>query len=250
MADDLAARRTQMGQAITGIFASAGAVTELRRGSWLALSGIASADMNMALLHERDDAALAQALERIDEAGCPAIVMLAGEAVDLAPALPAPWSPVGAMPIMTIDLAAAPTARDPRVRRARQRDADAACALLAGAYLMEDSHVRYMVESVLASEATGRLWLLVEDGEPVSTVVSGRIEDTVSLWSMATPPQFARKGYGRALLAEVLRWATEDGAAVGLLGATPAGEPLYRASGWTIAEHWQLYINASSVQFG
>jgi GNAT superfamily N-acetyltransferase len=93
-----------------------------------------------------------------------------------------------------------------------------------------------------------RLWLL-EDPHPVSCVLSGRVDDTVSLWAMATPPQFGRRGYGRALLDSVVSWAGTDGARIGLLGATPAGLPLYEHTGWTTVEHWHIWTNAASDQF-
>jgi predicted acetyltransferase len=66
---------------------------------------------------------------------------------------------------------------------------------------------------------------------------------------MATPPQHARRGYARALLAAVLHHAREDGATLGLLGATPAGFPLYDATGWSTHETWDLYTDAVSEQF-
>jgi GNAT superfamily N-acetyltransferase len=92
--------------------------------------------------------------------------------------------------------------------------------------------------------------VLEDNGDAVSTVLTARVEDTVSLWRMATPPRFARRGHGRALLRAVLHWAAEDGAAVGLLGATPAGEPLYRTTGWSVIESWNICLNANSAQFG
>ncbi len=237
-----------MGRAVTAMLGIDGAVSEVRPGWWLALSGLPSADMNMALIHDPDEPALAQVMARVDEVGCPTLLMLAGGAAELADRLPAQWSAVGAMPIMTSHLTA--TAADPRVRQAGSDDTGVISRLMSEAFGIDPGEIQVIVSHVLRDPGRTMLWLLEDEGEPVSTVLTCRIEDTVSLWCMATPPQFARRGYGRALLGAVLGWAARDGATVGLLGATPAGEPLYRATGWTVAESWNLHLNARSAQFG
>lgn len=73
--------------------------------------------------------------------------------------------------------------------------------------------------------------------------------DTFAVWCMSTPERFARRGYGGSLLASVLEQARNRGARTALLGATPAGFPLYEATGWTTFETWDVYTNAESAQF-
>ena len=92
-------------------------------------------------------------------------------------------------------------------------------------------------------------WLLEDEGQVKSGVVTCRAADSVSLWTMSTPAAFARRGFGRALLGAVLFQAREEGVIIGLLGATAAGFPLYRASGWRTIEEWHLFVNATSAQF-
>ena len=43
--------------------------------------------------------------------------------------------------------------------------------------------------------------------------------------------------------------AAADGVSVGLLGATPAGKPLYDATDWTTMQDWQIYTTSESAQF-
>lgn len=246
---DLTRWRTLMGRAVTEMLDLAGATVAVHPGWWLALSGLPSADLNMVLIHAADEGALEQAIVRIDACGCPALLLLAGGGQDLAAELPPDWTAVGAMPIMTVDLSDAPTAAEPRVRRARAADAPAISSLMSEAYGIDRELVVIMVSGVLGGESGSGFWVLEQNGEPVSTVLTSRVEDTVSLWCMATPPRFSRRGYGRTLLAAVLHWAAHDGASVGLLGATPAGEPLYRATGWTVIDNWDIHLNASSAQF-
>jgi hypothetical protein len=71
----------------------------------------------------------------------------------------------------------------------------------------------------------------------------------VTLWCMATPPRLGRRGFGRALRGHVLALAREGGATLGLLVATPAGEPLCRATGWGVVDTWEIRVNAASAQF-
>ncbi|MEP6816945.1 MAG: GNAT family N-acetyltransferase [Marmoricola sp.] len=108
-----------------------------------------------------------------------------------------------------------------------------------------------LVAAPLHAEHPGpmSIWLLEVDIEAVSTVTTCRVQDTVSVWCMATPTRHARRGYGKALLASVQESAHQDGAVLGLLGATPAGLPLYDATGWQTQETWDLYTGAASAQF-
>jgi GNAT superfamily N-acetyltransferase len=91
--------------------------------------------------------------------------------------------------------------------------------------------------------------VLEEEGTPVATVTVCRAEEIASLRCMGTPERYGRRGYGRALLACVLQLAYDDGATLGLLGATPAGLPLYEATGWHTEETWDLYTDAVAEQF-
>ena len=86
-------------------------------------------------------------------------------------------------------------------------------------------------------------------GVTATEVLTSIVDDAVTVWCMSTPERFARRGYGRAILADSLLRAKSDGAKVGLLGATPAGKPLYDATGWITLEHWRLFASAESVQF-
>lgn len=56
--------------------------------------------------------------------------------------------------------------------------------------------------------------------------------------AMYTDPAAARRGVGRAILAEAERRALSEGFRKGTLVSTMAGEPLYRACGWREVERW------------
>lgn len=217
---------------------------------WLLLTGVSVPDLNFGLLAVDDPALLDETLAAIDSRKLAALVMLADRGKGLAPRIPSQFAPAGEMPIMSKPLVGAPANRDPRVRRATATDRSAVEAVLTAAYGMPPDAIAVTTEPLArGDEGPLSMWLLEEAGEVVSTVTVTRIDDIAGLWSMATPPQHERKGYGRALLASVLAEAQRDGATLGLLGATPAGFPLYAATGWTTQETWELYVNASSAQF-
>ena len=246
-AHELALRRTQMGRGITCL-AAANMESAVEDGWWLVLTGAPSPDMNMALLHRDNRTDLAHVLERVAHIDCPALLMFAGEGRSLASLLPAGWDDVGAMPVMAVDLAQTPTLPDPRVRRAGPADITTLTQLLAESYGMDPSLVEAM-PAVAGRDSDLVLWLLEHDGVAVSMVATFHDGDSVSVWAMGTPQRFGRLGYARALLAHVLHEAEQNGAEVGLLLATPAGFPLYDATGWRTFEEWRIFTNATSAQF-
>lgn len=246
-ARELTQRRTEMGRGIASI-GDASMDVAVEEGWWLVLTGAPSPDMNMVLLHRDEPADLAHALERLAHVDCPALLMFAGAGLKLTTWLPTGWMDAGEMPIMAVDLAQTPTARDPRVRRADAADVETLTALLAEAYGIEPDHAKHL-PAVAERETNLVLWLLEDGAAAVSMVATSRDGDSVSVWAMATPARLGRRGYGRALLAHVLHEASLDGAEIGLLGATPAGFPLYEATGWSIVEQWRVFTNATSAQF-
>lgn len=249
---DPARLRTHMGRAISGWAAVPGAVAEVTDSHWLLLTGAPSADVNLVLVHSADERLLQEALATVERVGAPALVCLAGDAAQRP--MPPAWKAVGTMPFMAADLAAVPLAVDRRVRLAGPDDLDVTVALLADAYGMDAAIARIAVGPVLDGSTQRlsdmRYWLLVEDGVAVSVVLDARAGEAVTLWCMGTPERFARRGYARALLGHVLHAARQDGLRTGLLGATPAGKPLYDATGWRTLEEWRLFVNADTVQFG
>lgn len=245
---DVALRRSQMGRGIGRLAEQPGMTCAVESGFWLTLTGLPSADLNMALVHSGDVDDLERALSSISAMGGPALLMLAGEA--RGSRLPAEWSDVGDMPIMGRDLADIDAeARDVRVRPIRPTEVAAVAEMVAGAYGLDVEQVVLAVELGSHGERTFQTWVLENESQLVSTVTTCRVEDTVSIWIMATPERFGRRGFGRALLAGVLAETRLDGADLGLLGATPAGLPLYESTGWVTFEEWQINVNASSAQF-
>jgi GNAT superfamily N-acetyltransferase len=248
--DDLAHRRRQMGEALAGWAAVPGAEHAVSDVSWTYLSNLPSADVNMALVHGGDPDDLQAVVDRIDEAAVPAMVFFSGDGLARAQDLDAGWSHAGSMPFMICEVAGTPQKPDPRVRRGTAEDMAAVVGLMADAFGLSPEVIGPIVEVSLAGQdGAMAAWLLEDEGQAVSTVVSGRVGDAITLWCMATPERFARRGYARALLASTMARAASEGVRVGLLGATPAGKPLYDATGWSTLEDWEIFMNGDSAQF-
>ena len=240
-------RRAQLGASILGSVTGDRAVARAGNGWWLVLSGAPSPDGNLGLVFSNDAQVLGEVVAQVERSGFLTVLLTAGDAPDCV--LSALWEDAGLMPFMAVDLETTRLADDPRVRRARPSDLATVVNLLAQTYGLQPDIATAIAEPVLFGAAPIWFWLLEDAGAAVSTVMSARYEDVVTIWCMATAPGLCRRGYGGALLAHVLAVARGDGAEVGLLGASPAGEPLYRSTGWRTLEHVRVHVSASSVQF-
>jgi GNAT superfamily N-acetyltransferase len=246
---DVVRHRDQMGQAAGSMLHGGPApVVDRRAGYWLALSGAPSPDMNMALVSGGGRATVDKVLEQVTGSRTPTLFMLAGDCQG--EVLGEPWEHVGDMPFMRSDLSPEHLAPDPRVQRATPTETDVVCDVMAEAFGLGADLLVDVIGGVLR-DATGAtsIWLLVDGQEPVSAVLTSVVDDAVTVWCMSTPPRVGRRGFGRAVLAHALFAAKADGATIGLLGATPAGKPLYDNSGWVTLESWRMFAHTPSAQF-
>jgi GNAT superfamily N-acetyltransferase len=248
MTDDalLDRRRAQLGASILGSVSGDQAVARAGNGWWLVLSGAPSPDGNLGMVFSHEAEVLCEVAAQVERSGFPTALLTAGDAPDRR--LSPQWEDAGLMPFMAVDLETTRLADDPRVRRAAPSDLRTVVDLLAETYGLQPDIATAIAEPVLVGAAPIWFWLLEDAGAAVSTVMSAHHEDVVTIWCMATARDLQRRGYGGALLAHVLAVARDDGAEVGLLGASPAGEPLYRSTGWRTLEHLRVHVSAASVQ--
>ena len=92
-----------------------------------------------------------------------------------------------------------------------------------------------------------KAWGLFQAGELVSCAAVVTVDDTIAIWSMATPHDRQRHGYGRRLLSAIHAAGRDAGATTSVLYASPEGEPLYRSIGYAVAEYWQVWSRARWV---
>lgn len=240
---DIPARRNQMGLSLIDWASSEQMSYQVHSSSWHFLSGLPAADVNLAMIHDNDEKALVDIKNAIDRMTIPALLMLADKGKCLSENLGENWTHVGVMPFMFLDLEAGQQQSDKRVRRAKADDIEEVISLLSQSFELERNVVAVIADVLKNPEAISEIWILEEGGQAVSTVTTIRVEDAVTVWCMGTPPEFTRKGYGRALLGACLAQYQSDGVKIGLLGATEAGKPLYDSAGWQMLEEWDVYLD-------
>lgn len=85
-------------------------------------------------------------------------------------------------------------------------------------------------------------WLAEERGIPVGTGFGVQVGDWVGIFNISTHPNYRRRGYGRAMIARVLRDAFRAGARGAFLHGTPTGVLLYESMGFSRAENWTVFV--------
>ncbi|MGH3134055.1 MAG: GNAT family N-acetyltransferase [Gaiellaceae bacterium] len=79
------------------------------------------------------------------------------------------------------------------------------------------------------------------DGEPVTTAMGYQTDKDVAIFSVATPPEHRRRGFGGAITAHAARAAFDDGADLAWLQTSEMGESVYRGLGFRHVEmHFML----------
>lgn len=89
------------------------------------------------------------------------------------------------------------------------------------------------------SEVGGETCGQFVDDEMAAGVATVTVGTNLCLFSMATPEQLRRHGYGRRLLSPVLARGASLGRQRALLNPDPAGEHFYQAAGFPVLEYWQ-----------
>jgi GNAT superfamily N-acetyltransferase len=145
---------------------------------------------------------------------------------------------------MALDLNPESTELDNRVSLASTDDAEFVMQLLEEAFTVEPGTFKFLFSASQDPRSALDIWVLKVDGVAVATVTTILVGDALNVWCMATPQRFERRGYGKALLGDVVERSRASGAEIALLSASPAGKPLYVDSGWETLEEWDVYFTA------
>jgi GNAT superfamily N-acetyltransferase len=219
---------------------------------WTMASGSPFAATNMSLIYGGSDDSLDSALEVVSRREVPSIAVLSGAGLAQAGRLlDRGFAFVGANPIMAIALDPTQTksalSDGLEVRRVYvKKDTDMIVTLLQESFELPFEVCTFFVSPEIALSPEVYFWLLFDQGQPVCTVTTTAEEGILGIKSMATPPSAQRKGYGKALLSQVLLEHAQQGERIGLLSATLAGEPLYRRLGFEVVEFGQVFAGMAS----
>jgi N-acetylglutamate synthase-like GNAT family acetyltransferase len=217
---------------------------------WVALSGVRHVDYNVVLCHGGEGTArVTRALAEIEEAGQPAVLLLAGEALGSANALvDAGWICVGQTPVMVASTSSRDP--DPAVRRLDVGDLPSVHGLIADAFQVSTGHARSAVPEQALADPTVATYGLDVGGEVVACLTTVQVGDVAVIWSTATRTSIQRRGYGRRLLEGALANAHAAGADAAALYSSSSGVRLYASAGFAVVEHLQMWSRPRWVLAG
>ncbi len=223
---------------------------------WLAFSRAKSVDYNLVVCHGPGPDVVRRSLDDVGAEGVPVVIMLAGRALASAqPLVDAGWVCIGAQPLMLLtdptgsadsvsadsvstDAVSTDTAVD---RITGPADLAEARLVVAEVFDISPAMAAVAVPDRVTDGADLSAWVLREQGRMAAVTAAVRRGEGLAIWSMATPPDLRRRGYGRRLLRSVLAQAETEGVDHSLLYSSPEAEPLYRSLGYRVLERWQLW---------
>lgn len=82
------------------------------------------------------------------------------------------------------------------------------------------------------------------DGDPAACGQLIRTADVAGVYSIGVREQFRRRGLGAAISTSVLVAGRELGCSIGVLQASPMGEPVYRRMGFETITQYHLFVPA------
>ena len=218
---------------------------------WLALSGEAGADFNMAAVSLTcPPSTLDGYIDEVEDRGHDAILMIDERAPHLAEtALARGLAAAGRVPVMVWhDTPLSAPAGSHLVRRAAESDMRAVNAAMAEAYSLDEAAVqRSMPPSLVTAGAD--VWMVDAEGTVAGSGTFLRTGDHVGIYCMATRPGFQRQGIGRAVLDVAMRHYLDDGVTTFTLEATAAGVRLYEQVGFETVEQPSVFLIGASTQF-
>ena len=128
-------------------------------------------------------------------------------------------------------------------------DLDVVADLIASAFDLDRAWIgrTFASPTLLAGSDAAQFFIARATGQPMSTVTTTGAGSVIGIWSMATPPQLQRRGAGKAALLGAIERKQASGAKLFYLLATPAGQPLYVATGFKTVETFPLFVFGSAA---
>ena len=139
-----------------------------------------------------------------------------------------------------------------RVRRLAPEDAKVHADIAARGFGAPVEVFAALVAQPLVSAAGLAYYVGEVDGDPVTTGLGLTIGDHVGVFSIATPPEQRRRGYGAAITARIVRDGYTAGARWAWLQSSKDGYRVYQRLGFTTVATWVLdrQLDAGSSHVG
>jgi GNAT superfamily N-acetyltransferase len=223
-----------------------GRVVRGEKGALLLITGGVASPFNRVMVagREADVGEVRRFAEVLRDSGVPWSLWVRGEPDNRVVGVAAEHGLVerGTMPLMAVARGDARLrgARSgaPRVRAITSAERQLHGDLIGGGYgLPAEMYLSYLAAPLMdAPWAT--TYVAELDGVPVATAYSVRSGDYIVVYSVAVPPEYRGRGYGRLMTERVMTDAFEKGATAAILESSDDGFPLYRSMGFATVETW------------
>jgi len=111
----------------------------------------------------------------------------------------------------------------------------------AGFQVPPEMFLQLMTPEVLATPGV-RCYLGEAGGQPVTTGVGVKLGSNVAIFSIATPPDHRRRGYGAAVTARAVADGLAAGAQWSSLQSSTDGYKVYESLGFRFVEAWTCWV--------
>lgn len=220
---------------------------QIDEGRWLAQTGAPSTVLNAALCYGKHGGRQLQpTIDEVTASKTRIAINVAGQTLGaIQPLMQAGWICVGSLPFMVAGLGQLADAQDgadvPDIRELTLEELPAARGLIEDSFGLTDDLSVVAIPDKVATTAGHAAWGLFTEAGMVSCMGTTRVDDTLIVWSMATPTQHRRHGYGRQLLLGALAGGSAEGATRCLLSGSSQGAGMYRSVGFEVLEWWQVW---------
>lgn len=239
---------TQAGRDIHILFGSAPefAGREYASAS-IAVTGEPVPDLNMAVVWSslNSNEAISEYASLLRARRVPGLLLMRGSANPslLTCAEAAGFAPAATLPLMIRHARALPT-RLPKGTVERVETVEQLCSintLISQAFEIPLESAQRAFSPALLEDPSFVAFGLVRDGASACSLHSTRQGTSVGLWSLGTPPETQRKGFGRDALVGAMEWHAARGAESFYLISTPAGQHLYQQIGFEVYEEVSVF---------
>ena len=231
-----------------------GAEVLWRDNSLLGITGGPSADFNMCLVDDslHVEEILAESIHRLNLRRVPGVFMVSAQAADKVGGRIAALglSEAGEAPMMVFTGQPSAVSAGYHVTQVdNETDLAVVADLVASAFDLDRAWIgrTFASPALLASSDAVQFFIAKATGRPMSTLTTTGAGSVVGIWSMATWPEAQRRGAGKAALLGAIERKQACGAELFYLIATPAGQPLYVATGFKTVETFPLFVFGSAA---
>ncbi|GAC27338.1 GNAT family N-acetyltransferase [Brumicola pallidula] len=229
----------------------------MHSGAWIAFSGVQKvADLNMiGITASASNSKFDELLKEAEKRNIDAVLFVAADAVNaLKWAAEKGLAAAGQAPFMEKIMTSSPviTSNEIKAELCDSSEVTLGNSLAEKAFSFPEDSVKQAIPLKTYDDPAVDLWMAkTEDNQPLGcgSFVSDVDGERVGIYAMATPPNGQRRGGGRAVIENAMKYYQAKGVKRFTLAATEVGFPLYQKLGFEVVAEPYVFILGSSTQF-